>query len=166
MKSSRLLRDLALSAVEFLFLVLLWAIFVSKVSSHEYAIGIAAALIATTADWVVKAENFAPFRPRTRWLVLLSWEPWYILKGAVIAFRQLARQLTGQQPDSQFRAVPYRFGGKTDVAAARRALFEAYLTISPDTIVVGIDRDRQIALLHQFGTQDVPELGYRLGARR
>jgi multisubunit Na+/H+ antiporter MnhE subunit len=163
--SSRLLRDVALSAVEFLFLLLLWEVCVDKISWHEFAVGVVAALIGTAGDWLVKAEGFAPFRPHARWLALIFWEPWYVFKGSIAVSRELVRKLAGRPTDSRFRAVPYQFGGNTDVAAAKRALFAAYMTISPDTIVVGLDRGQQLALLHQLGTHDVPELGQRLGAK-
>jgi multisubunit Na+/H+ antiporter MnhE subunit len=163
---ARLLKDAALSFVEFLFLLLLWMIFASRISRQEVAIGVAAAVLGAVGDAIVKVEGFAPFSPHARWVVLIVWEPWYVLKGTVAVFRELGRTLIGRHPSGQFRAVPYCYGGKNETAAAKRALFAAYMTISPDTLVVGLDRDQHLALLHQLGSHAVPELGRRLGAEQ
>jgi multisubunit Na+/H+ antiporter MnhE subunit len=156
--------EILLSVVEFGFLLLLWTIFVGKFTGQEFAIGVAAAAIAAIADAVVKTEGLAPFRPHARWVWLILWEPWYVLKGTAAVFRELARKLLGKRVAARFWAAPYRYGGNDDTAAARRALFIAYMTISPDTIVVGLDKEQQVALIHQLGTQDMPEIGRRLGA--
>ncbi len=160
-----LVRLIAMSTVEFVILLLLWMLFVSQLSWQEFWIGFIAAALATLADTMVEAENFAPFQPRMRWVLLIFWEPWYVLKGSIVALRELARTLTGGQPVGRFQAFSYPSGGQDAVAGARRALFAAYVTISPDTIVVGIDRDHNTALLHQIGPTEVSELARELGAR-
>lgn len=161
---SRVLRDALLSTLEFLILLLLWMMFVSKISWQEFGIGVLAAIAGAIGDAVVKAEGLALFKPKPRWVLLIFSEPWYVLKGTVLVFRELARVCTGRQPWGGFQSVPFRYGGSNEVASGRRALFAAYTTISPDTIVVGLDRDQHIALLHQLGSREVPELADRLGA--
>lgn len=163
--ASHSVRDIALSGVEFLFLLLLWMIFVSKASWQELAIGVVAAAAGAIGDAMVKREGLAPFRPQAGWVLLITWEPWYVLKGTVLVFRELARTLTGGQPKGRFQAAPYRYGGQNEAASARRAIMAAYTTISPDTIVVGLDGNKQIALLHQLGSHEVPELARRLGVK-
>ncbi len=162
---SHSVRDIALAGVEFLFLLLLWMIFVSKGSWQEFAIGVLAAAAGATGDAIVKREGLAPFRPQAGWVLLIVWEPWYVLKGTLLVFRELARTLAGGQPKGQFQAVPFRYGGQSETAAGRRAIMAAYTTISPDTIVVGLDKKSQIALLHQLGSCDIPELARRLGVQ-
>jgi multisubunit Na+/H+ antiporter MnhE subunit len=161
---SRRLRDMGLAFLEFLFLLLLWMIFVSELRWHELEIGIAAALLATIGNWVVTEEGLAAFRPRARWVLLGLWEPWYVVKGMVVVFRELWRTFTGVQPEGRFKAVAYQYGGADPMSTAKRALFAVYVTVSPDTIVVGLDRDQQIALLHQVGPEEISELARRLGA--
>lgn len=164
--ASHLVRDIAWSGVEFLFLLLIWAIFVGNPTWQEFAIGVLAALAGAVGDAIVKREGLAAFRPRAGWVLLIFWEPAYVLKGTVLVFRELARTLGGRQPRGQFQAVPFRFGGQGEAAAGRRALFAAYTTISPDTIVVGMDAKNQIALLHQVGSGEVSELARRLGVKQ
>jgi len=164
--SSTTVREAAFSAVEFCFLLLLWMMFVSKLSWQETAIGAAAALAGAVGDAIVKSQGLAIFRPRLRWLLLIFWEPWYAIKGTAVVFRELARNLIGKRPRAQFQAVPYQFGGDDEVSAGRRTLFAAYVTISPDTIVVGLDRKQQIALVHQLGSHDLPAIAQQLGAKK
>lgn len=160
----RLLRGLLIPGVTFSFLLLLWMIFVSKWSWQEFGIGIVAAFLGTLGDAIVKAEGFPPFRPRLRWLLLIFWEPWYVAKGSWIALRELARVLLGKQPEGRFDNVPFNYEGDDPVAIAKRALFAAFVTISPDAIVVGLDGERQSALIHELGPKEISELARRLGA--
>jgi len=149
----------------FAFLLLLWMMFVGKWNWQEFGIGIAAALLGTLGDAIVKAEGFAPFRPRFQWVLLIFWEPWYVAKGSWIALRELARVLVGKQPEGRFESVPFAYGGDDATASARRALFAAFVTISPDAVVVGLDGDSQSALIHQLGPREISELARRLGAQ-
>lgn len=164
--TSRALRDALLSTLEFLILLLLWTIFVSKLSWQELCIGVLAAIAGAIGDAIVKAEGLAPFKPKLRWVLLIFWEPWYVLKGTALVFREFAHACTGRQPRGGFQSVPFRYGGSNEVASGRRALFAAYTTISPDTIVVGLDHDRHIALVHQLRSGELPELANRLGAKQ
>ena len=127
--------------------------------------GVAVAAAGAVGDVIVKKEGFAAFRPRLHWVALIVWEPWYVIKGTVLALRELARTLAGRQPHFQFRIIPYRYGGQNETAAGKRALFSAYVTISPDTIVVGLDQKRELALLHLLGSEELPEIARELGAR-
>lgn len=127
--------------------------------------GVIAAAIGSFMDTIVKAQGLATFRPRTRWVLLIFLEPWYVLKGTAAVFREFGRSLFAAKVTGNFQAIPYWYGSDRDTASARRALFTAYVTISPDTIVVGLDGDGSIALLHRLGTQDIPELGRKLGAQ-
>jgi len=127
--------------------------------------GVAVAAAGAVGDVIVKKEGFAAFRPQFRCVALIVWEPWYVIKGTVLALRELARSLVGRQPHFQFRTVPYRYGSQNETAAGRRALFSAYVTISPDTIVVGLDPKREIALLHILGSEELPKIARELGAR-
>lgn len=160
----RLVRGVLASASTFLFLLLLWMMFVSKWSWQEFGIGIIAALLGTLGDAIVKAEGFPPFQPRLEWLLLLFWEPWYVAEGSWIALRELARVLVGKQAEGRFDEVPFNYGGNDPVTIAKRALFAAFVTISPDAIVIGLDRESQTALIHELGPREISELAQRLGA--
>lgn len=160
----RVLKAIAYSSIEFVFLLGLWMLFVSQLQGAELVAGAAAALLGAVADGVVKSKRLAKFRPRPSWVWLFSWEPWYVLTGSASILRALARRLMGKKSEAQFRVVPFRAGGKDSKSAARRALAITATSISPDTIVVGIDRERGFTLLHLIAPKPVPKIARKLGA--
>jgi len=161
----RVLKAVVFSSVEFLFLFGLWMLFVSQTPRAELVAGIIAAAIGAVADGVVKAKRFAKFRPRLKWFWLFAWEPWYVLTGSAAIFWALARRLMGKRSEAQFRVVPFRAGGNDPESAARRALAITLTTVSPETIVVGIDRERDLMLLHLIAPASTPKIARPLGAQ-
>jgi hypothetical protein len=57
-------------------------------------------------------------------------------------------------------------GGKDPESWARRSLLTAYLTMTPDFIVLGIDRDERCILAHVLAPTGVPLIAQRLGAKK
>lgn len=53
----------------------------------------------------------------------------------------------------RFLAVPFEAGDDDPGAAGRRALAEAVGSLAPNTIVIGIDPDRKLLLVHQLHGQ-------------
>ncbi len=158
-------RAALVSSVEFLFLLGLWMIFVSMAKVDELVVGIGAALISAFADGVVKAKNFAVFAPHLKSMLLVFWEPWYALDGTAAIFLALGKHIMGKKSEAQLRAIPFDGGGDDPESAARRALAIMYTTIPPNFIVVGIDRDKNLMLVHQVSPTGTPLITQRLGAK-
>lgn len=158
------LSKLLLAAGEFAVLLGLWMLFVSLLQMNEFAAGIAAALIGLLGDAVVKATDFARFRPRVRHLLLILTEPWYVITGTASIFWALAKRIAGQKSDGELKVVPFDAGGDDVDSAARRALAVAYTTIPPNFIVVGIDRERNYMMVHQVSPTGTPWITKQLGA--
>jgi multisubunit Na+/H+ antiporter MnhE subunit len=161
----RVFKAIEFSSIEFLFLLGLWMLFVSSMQLAEFTAGIGGAALGAVADGLVKSKRFAKFRPRLKWLWLFAWEPWYVLTGSAAIFWALARRLAGKKSEAQFRVVPFRAGAEDRESVARRALAISTISISPETIVVGIDRERNFMLLHQIMPAATPEIARRLGAQ-
>ena len=161
----RVFKAIEFSSIEFLFLLGLWMLLVSSTQLAEFSAGIGAAALGAVGDGLVKSKHFAKFRPRLKWLWLFAWEPWYVLTGSAAIFRALARRLAGKKSEAQFRIVPFRAGGDDRESAARRALAITTISISPETIVIGVDRERNFMLLHQIAPAATPEIARRLGAQ-
>jgi Multisubunit Na+/H+ antiporter, MnhE subunit len=149
---------------EYGYLVLLWMLFVSNPSRGEFYAGAAVALAGTIADWVVKRQEFAKFRPRLAQLALVLWEPWYALTGTAAILKALARKLLGKPSEARFRAVAIDAGGDDAESHARRALLVAYITLTPMSIVVGIDCDQKKMLVHEISPTPTPRIAKKLGA--
>ena len=157
--------ELLISAVEFVLLLGLWMLFVSLLQMNEFVAGLAAALLGAIGDAVVKATDFARFRPRLRHVLLILVEPWYVARDTVIVFWELLRRIGGRPRRSRLKVIPFD-GGRDDVDSnARRALATAYTTISPNSIVLGIDREQNLLLLHELAPSSTPWLLQQLGAR-
>jgi hypothetical protein len=122
-------------------------------------------MIGAVADRVVRAKRFVSFRPQADWLLLFLWEPWYALTGSAAILWALIGRLLGKRSESQFRAVAFPAGGEDSRSTARRALAVALTTIPPNFIVVGIDKEADLMLIHQVSPSGTPEVAKRLGAR-
>jgi hypothetical protein len=71
--------------------------------------------------------------------------------------REVLAQLTARKPArGEFRAVPFR-GGDADADRGRRALAEALGSVAPNTIVIGVDLDRDLLLVHELHRTGSPE---------
>jgi multisubunit Na+/H+ antiporter MnhE subunit len=158
-------RAALISSVEFFFLLGLWMIFVSMAKIDELLVGVAACLISAFADGVVKAKKFATFYPHLKSILLVFWEPWYALSGTAAIFVALARHLIGKKSEAQLRAIAFDAGADDPTSAARRALAIMYTTIPPNFVVVGIDRDKKLMLVHQVSPTGTPLIAQRLGAK-
>jgi multisubunit Na+/H+ antiporter MnhE subunit len=91
------------------------------------------------------------FRMRTSWLGPAFRLPGQVLSDTVIVFAALWRLCTrGEPPDSGFREIPTRFGDDSDEGGTRRMLLVGANSLAPNTIVLGIDRDRDVMVVHQL----------------
>jgi multisubunit Na+/H+ antiporter MnhE subunit len=163
--SARLVRTIAISVPEFCLLALFWMLVVSKMDRTEFWLGLSVAFIAAVADGVVKSKKIVDFLPHHGWLALIFLEPWYALEGTWEIFLALGKRLLGRPSDAQFKVIAFTQGGDDQASQARRALAVTYFTIPPNFVVLGIDRDRGLMLVHQVAPSGVPLIAKKLGAK-
>jgi hypothetical protein len=79
---------------------------------------------------------------------------WRFVVESFLILGYLVARVVGRAGPGRFRTAPFRHGddGRRDVA--RRALSEAVGSLAPNTIVVGIDPDRNLILVHQLVLRD------------
>jgi hypothetical protein len=98
----------------------------------------------------------AVFKPR--WLVgawrLIGYVPRDI---AVVCWEALAQLVAPKPARGRFRAVPYSAVMQNSVDTGRRALTEGFGSVAPNTVVVGVDAERGLLLVHQLRVQGDPE---------
>jgi multisubunit Na+/H+ antiporter MnhE subunit len=120
------------------------------VAEELLAAAFAAAVSATIAE-VVRVQDIRKFRPRLRWLLRAYRLPPSILADCGVVFGALWRHLVKREEiNGAFRAFRIPIGGLGERAAARRALLNAAISITPNTYVVGIDEDNDVVLVHQL----------------
>jgi multisubunit Na+/H+ antiporter MnhE subunit len=142
----------------------LYLLFVNTTHKHELWVGAISAIITATLTEIVRAQPFASFRPRLSW-VLQAWrEPWYIVEGCASIFWALLKHLFRPEP-SVLREVVFDAGGSDPASAARRALAITYTTTPPNFVVLSIDLDKHVMLVHQVSETETPTMTCNLGAK-
>ncbi|MBA3349454.1 MAG: Na+/H+ antiporter subunit E [Actinobacteria bacterium] len=132
-------------------LVLLWQLFVNTFAAPEVTAGLMAAAVAATAAEIVRGQGLIHFRPQLRWLLRARKLPLAVIVDCRVVIGALWRRLGRRQPmKGTFTAFPFVSGGDDAEAAARRALYATAISLTPNTFVVGIDRENDIMLVHQL----------------
>jgi multisubunit Na+/H+ antiporter MnhE subunit len=132
----------------------LWLALVGTKAWLELVAGACAATIGLIALAVVTAQGLLGFRFHPRWLV----EAGRPLARIVPDFLLLARALLERRRRAgAFRAIPFDPGGDTPLGAGRRAFVTIAGSLAPNTLVVDVDRERNLLLVHEFDPKAAPE---------
>jgi len=151
--------------IGFLFLLGLWMMYTSSPRLSDLYAGFLFAALGVFGSFLIRGSGFAAFRPRTRWIALGFMEPWYVLIGSYRLAASLIRALLNRPSLARFHAIPFDTGGDDPESSTRRTLTIAYLTIPPDSVVVGIDRHVHELLLHEIQPSPLPLIARELGAQ-
>lgn len=123
-----------------------------------------ASVLGASAAEVVRGKPFAEFRPRFSWLMQVWREPWYILQGCSVVLWVFLKHFV--KPDqSVLREVVFDAGGSDSRSAARRALAITYTTMPPNFVVISIDLNKNVMLVHQVSESATPKMTRTLGAK-
>ena len=131
---------------------ILWLLFTSTVNASESIVGFGSSVVAATAAEIIRANRAFVFRARLRWLRTAWRIPVQIVRDTWTLFVVLALHVTKRKPvRGPWQAVPFRHGhpaGARD--AGRRALATVMVSMSPNSLVVGIDPDDDELFFHQL----------------
>jgi multisubunit Na+/H+ antiporter MnhE subunit len=132
-------------------LMSLWVIVDDSIALDELLAGSGAAALAAFLAELVSYQAGTRFRMRAQWLVPALRLPGEVAADTVIVFAALGRRLLrGEHPPSGFREIPARFGGTSDEDVTRRVLLIGGRSVAPNTFVLGIDRERDVMVVHQL----------------
>lgn len=132
-------------------LMAFWVIVDYSLRSDELLAGAAAAALGAFLAELATYQAGVRFRMRARWLVRALSLPGQVVRDTLIVFGALARLLLrGQQPDSGFREVPTRYGDDSPAGVTRRVLLVGGRSVAPNMFVAGIDKQRQVMIVHQL----------------
>ncbi|MBV9338899.1 MAG: hypothetical protein JO243_23675 [Solirubrobacterales bacterium] len=144
---------------------LLYLLLIDTTSLPELIVLAAAAVLAATGFELAREQQTAGgVTARLSWLGTVH-RP--ILKApsdvAVVSMLAL-RQLVRPKPvNGTFRAVPFRCGAEEPAETGRRALAESMGSFAPNTIIIGVDVERELILGHQLrpsgGAEAIDVLG-------
>jgi hypothetical protein len=79
------------------------------------------------------------------------------LQIGLVSLEALTQLWQRRMSRGSFRAVPFRAGPEKPRDIGRRGLAEALGSIAPNTIVIGVDPERDLLLVHQLRWQGEPE---------
>lgn len=136
----------------FVFAGAFYLLLIDTTSSPELYAGLAATILAAAVTEAARRNGLAGVVPRAGW-VARGWRavaqvPQEI---AVVSAEALAQVASPRPVRGVMRAVPFRYGGRDDPRdMARRALTEAIASLPPNTIVLGIDEEHDLLLVHQL----------------
>jgi hypothetical protein len=112
------------------------------------------ALLAGAGFVISREQGFPEATINPRWLS----RSWRVVASVpvnvmLLCWDAAAQLLQRRRTRGVFRAVPFKAGGELPADVGRRALAEALGSIAPNTIVIGIDPDRDLLLVHQLHRQ-------------
>ena len=156
------------SQVTFLSMALMvfWVACVANFHLHEMLLGLPAVLGATAFSFFAIRKLPIRFRPAMRDVAEIVRLPANVAVDLALVLWVLLLDLMGRRAPGLFRSSAWRANSDDPRDLARRALAVAYTTVSPNCVVVGIDRDRRQILFHQLKKDPLPEMTRRLGAGR
>lgn len=117
----------------------------------ELIVGAGAATIAATGFELARERPVGGFAARARWLGRLYRPVLKTPSDVVVVCGAALRQLVApKKVNGTFRAVPFRCDEQQRHETGRRALAESMGSFAPNTIVIGVDADREVILAHQL----------------
>lgn len=147
----------------------LYLLLIDITSLPELIVGAGAAVVAASGFELARAREETAQRARARWALTthraLLQVPSDVFAVSLVAVRQL---LAPRASVGAFRATSFEAGGEPESGRrGRRALAESMGSFAPNTIVIGVDDERQLMLVHQLrqggGAETIDVLG--IGAR-
>jgi len=129
----------------------LWLLLVESVATAELMAGVVASALAASVAEAVREREYVRFAPAASWLRFVPRLVWQVLEDCWILGVALARQLAGGRPArGVISRVPMRYGDDSGRAAARRALLNFGISITPNSYVIDFDAETSTAVLHQL----------------
>ncbi len=129
----------------------LWLLLVESFAPAELAAGAVAAALAASVAEAVREGEYVTFAPALAWLRYGPRVAWQILADCWILAVALAHHLRGDRlAHGLVTRVPMRYGDDGGRDAARRALLNFGISITPNSYVIDFDGELSMAVIHQL----------------
>lgn len=154
-----LVRRIGSWVVWWVMLMTFWVLLDNSLALAELLAGAGAAALGASLAELVQYQSATHLRMRIEWVTPALRLPVDVARDTLVVLRALWDRLVhGREPPSGFREVPATWGDETAEAATRRALLVTGRSMAPNTIVLGIDKERGIMVVHQLvANQGEPE---------
>jgi hypothetical protein len=153
-----MLRRVVAWSLGWIFAGALYLLLIDLTSLPELLVGAGAAALAATGLELAREQQLVGESIRMRWLgrvyrpvAKVPSDIWFV---SSLAVRQL---LSPRAEVGQFRTAPFKSGQNEEQEMGRRALAESFGSFAPNTIIVGVDPERELILGHQLRRTGGPE---------
>ena len=160
------LRSLAGSSVGVVLGAAFYLVLIDTVDLPEVYAGIGAVALAGAGYEAARRQGVADGRISIRWLARSGKVVASVPRQIVwVSWQAVAQLLAPRDARGTLRAVSFRAGGEGSSDVGRRALAEGLGSLAPNTIVIGVDDERDLLFVHQLRRHggreelDVLELG-------
>jgi hypothetical protein len=136
----------------FLFAGAFYLLLIDITALPELYAGAGTALLAALGFEAGREQGFAEMSSAPSWL-LRGWRPFARVPGdtARVSLAILQQLAHPRAERGTLRAVPFAFGERDSPRdAGRRALAEALGSLAPNSVVIGVDHERDLLLAHQL----------------
>jgi multisubunit Na+/H+ antiporter MnhE subunit len=132
-------------------LAALYLLLVDTIVLPELIVGAVAAAVGATGAVLCRSQRQELLRPRLRWLRAAGRPALGVFTDLVPLARTLVRRGSGQ-----LHHVPVAIPGDGGEQAAFVAFTEALGSLAPNTVVVDVDRERGVLLVHELAPTGTP----------
>lgn len=157
-----LLRRIFAWSLGWVFAAALYLLLIDITDLPELIVGAGAATLAATGLELARGQQVVGESIRLPWfarayrpLIKVPSDIWQVSAAAIV---QLVRR---EAVVGEFRAVPFRRHEDGRLESGREGLAEGFGSLAPNTIIVGIDTERELILAHQLrrsGDRDAIDL--------
>jgi hypothetical protein len=153
-----LLRRACAFLAAWLFAAALYFLLIDITDLPELIVGAGAAVLAAGGFELAREQDIGGLATKARWLVRL-YKPFANVPSdvAVVSLAAVNQLLHPRAVKGEFRAVPFRSGVDEQLEGGKRALAESFGSFAPNTIIVGVDGEREMILGHQLRRKGGPE---------
>lgn len=143
-------------------LMSLWLLLVDSVAVPELLAGAAVAALAATLVELGEYQAHVRNSVRAEWIAAARRLPLEVLRDTWLVLRVGAGCLAGRRPPaSALHVVPVDGGGDSPEDATRRALLVLGTSVSPNSVVLGVDAESGLMVLHRLVPPPRPRPGER-----
>jgi multisubunit Na+/H+ antiporter MnhE subunit len=128
----------------------LWLLFAGRLTAGEVVAALLAGVVAAVAGAALRRSLGHRHPGARRWARHLPRMLALAVRDCGVLTVELVRTLRGLPPRSALRAVPFEVGGDDPDDVGRRVLTTVGLTLQPNSIVLGFDRERGVVHVHEL----------------
>jgi multisubunit Na+/H+ antiporter MnhE subunit len=143
---------------------LLWVFFASNAGYREVLIGAVVSAISICGAARFRKESKDHFHLRARDVIQIFHTPRLVLVESWLLLRVVALRLIGRQVTGSVVSAHFKTDGDNPESRGRRALATTFLTLTPNTLVLGFLGKEQQLLFHTVLPQELPEFAFQMGA--